>query len=166
LLSPADRRIVLDNTVVSALQQAGALANVLSYWPGCWLVPDEVAGEAAAWKAHGAAVTAALQRLSAARVVESTAVEPRSEGRLFAELTRRLGQGESAAIAIAYHRQLAVAVDDRQAQRACERLTPPVPWLSTEGVLGRAIRDGHLTRAEAEAIWRATGILDPNRSIR
>jgi len=37
-------RIVLDNTVVSSFQEAGALVRVLELWPGRWLVPVEVVG--------------------------------------------------------------------------------------------------------------------------
>jgi len=128
-------------------------------------MPVEVRGEAAKWRAHGASVLTILQALETANVIEITAIEPRIEGRLFAQLARRLGQGESAAIAIAFHRQLGVALDDRRAQRSCDALSPPVSWISTEGILGQAVTDGLLTRPEAESIWLATGILDPNRGI-
>ena len=158
-------RLVLDNATISTLHEASVLSSVLEYWPGRWLLPLEVLGEAAAWKAHGAYVNAALRQLDARRVVEITALVPIREGLLFAQLQRRLGQGESAAIAIAYHRGFRVCLDDRRARRACDQLTPPVPWLSTEAIIGEAVRDGFLTRPEAEAIWQATGIRDPNRSI-
>lgn len=164
-MSALPPRIVLDNTVISTFQEAGVLAQILTYWPGRWLIPIEVQGEAAAWKLHGASVTAILTSLSAQRIVEITAVDPRVEGPLFAQLTRTLGQGESAVIAIAAHRRLMAALDDRRARRACDRLSPPVPWVASEGILGYAVADGHLTRAEALAIWQATGILDPRRGV-
>ena len=164
-MSPLPSRLVLDNTVISTFQEAGVLARILEYWPGQWLVPVEVMGEAARWKAHGASVSATLRQLDAQSVIEITAMSPQLEGRLFAQLQLTLGQGESAAIAIAFHRKLNVCLDDRRARRACQRLSPPVPWLSTEEILGQAVRDGFLTRADAEAIWRATGILDPKRGI-
>ena len=141
------------------------LARVLSFWPGRWLIPIDVRGEAAAWKAHGASVLATLNALDAQRVIEITAVDPRLEGSLFAQLTRTLGQGESAVIAIAARRQLMAALDDRRARRACDRLSPPVPWVASEGILGYAVADGHLSRAEAQAIWQATGILNPRRVV-
>ncbi len=158
-------RIVLDNTVISTFQEAGVLAQVLGFWPGRWLIPIEVRGEAAAWKAHGASVLATLNALDAQSIVEITALEPRLEGPLFAQLTRTLGQGESAVIAIAARRQLLAALDDRRARRACDRLSPPVPWVPTEGILEFAVADGHLSRAEAQTIWQATGILDPRRGV-
>ena len=164
-MSPSYSRIALDNTVISSLQEAGALFRVLELWPGRWLVPVEVRGEAAAWKAHGASVTATLRMLESRRVIEITAIDPRLEGQLFAQLTRTLGQGESAVIAIASHRHLVAALDDRRARRAADRMSPPMVWISTEGILGQAVTDGLVTRAEAEAIRSRTGIIDPNRRV-
>lgn len=158
-------RIVLDNTVISSFQEAQALTRVLELRPGHWLVPVEVVGEAARWKAHGASVTQTLNELDARRVVEITSVDPRVEGPLFLQLTRTLGQGESAVIAIAANRSFIAALDDRRAKRACERLFPAVPWVATEDILGFAVADGLLTRIEAEMIWKATGILDPRRFV-
>jgi predicted nucleic acid-binding protein len=164
-MSAAPYRIVLDNTVISSFQVAGVLTRILELWPGRWIVPIEVEGEAAAWKLHGASVRATLRSLSSQHALEMTAVDPRIEGQLFAQLARRLGQGESAVIAIAFHRGLTAALDDRRARRSCDQLAPRVPWIPTEGILGLAVADGLLTRAEAEAIWQATGILDPNRVV-
>lgn len=151
-MSSSFGRIVLDNTVISSFHDARALARVLELWPGRWLIPLEVEGEASAWPAHGAAVRAILGRLRGQGVVEITAVEPRVEGPLFVQLTRRLGQGESAVIAIAANRHLIAALDDRRARRACDTLSPPVPWVATEGILGLAVADGLLSRGEAETI--------------
>ncbi len=164
-MSPLSFRLVLDNSVLSTLQEASVLSRVLEYWPGQWLVPVEVMGEAAAWKVHGVSVTATLNSLDARGTIEITAIVPQLEGQTFAQLQRTLGQGESAAIAIAFHRKLGVCLDDLRARRACERLSPPVPWWSTEQILGQAVRDLCMTRADAEAIWSATGIRDPNRGI-
>jgi predicted nucleic acid-binding protein len=157
--------IVLDNTVISSLEEAGALVQILGLWLGRFVVPLEVRGEAANWKARSASAIATLDDLRARSAIEITSLDPRREGPLFAQLTRTLGQGESAVIAIASHRQLMAALDDRRAQRACERLSPSVPWTSTEGLLGMAVADALLTRAEAAAIWQATGVLDPNRGV-
>src|SRR3954470_5684776 len=110
--APSDR-IVLDNSAISTFHDAGVLSKILELWTGRWLIPVEVEGEAAAWPAHGAAVRTILQRLVSQRVVEITAVDPRVEGPLFVQMTRRLGQGESAVIAIAANRGLIAALDDR-----------------------------------------------------
>ncbi len=84
---------------------------------------------------------------------------------MFVRLQHTLGQGESAAIAIAFHRKLWVAIDDRRARRACDELSPRVPWIATEGLLGLAVTDGFLTKPEADLVWAATKILDPQRRI-
>jgi predicted nucleic acid-binding protein len=158
-------RVVLDNAFLSTLQEAQALERILMLWPGRWVIPLEVIDEAEAWRLHGALVIALLRRLQTVGTIEITAFDPRIEGALFTQLSRTLGQGESAVIAIAYHRGYAAALDDRRARRACDNLKPPVPWLPTEGVLSSAVADGLLSRVEAETIWRATGISDPKRSI-
>jgi predicted nucleic acid-binding protein len=164
-MTTSPHRIVLDNSVISTFHDASELARILEIWPGRWLVPVEVEGEAAAWKVHGATVRAIIRDLDRRKVVEITAVDPRSEGPLFVQMARRLGQGESAVIAIAYHRGFMAALDDRRARRACDGLKPPLPWVPTEGILGYAVADGLLTRAEAEAIWHATSIVDPKRFV-
>src|SRR5215208_1502398 len=107
--APSDR-IVLDNSLISTFPDARVLSRVLELWPGRWLIPLQVEGEASAWPAHGPAVRAILEHLRAQGVVEITAVEPRVEGPLFVHLTRRLGQGESAVIAIAANRRLIAAL--------------------------------------------------------
>ena len=91
-------------------------------------------------------LSAILDSLARDSVVELASVEPLTEGPAFVRLQRTLGQGESAAIAIAFHRKLWVAIDDRRARRACDELSPRVQWVSTERLLGLAVTDGFLTR--------------------
>ena len=138
---------------------------VLGFWPGRWIVPLQVKDEAAAWKVQGPRVVAILDSLAEESVVEFASVEPLVEGPVFVRLQHTLGQGESAAIAIAFHRKLWVAIDDRRARRACDELSPRVPWIATEGLLGLAVTDGFLTKPEADLVWAATKILDPQRRI-
>jgi predicted nucleic acid-binding protein len=164
-VSPLPSGVVLDNTVISTLILARALSLLLQLWPGKWIVPLQVRDEAAAWKLHGAEVISTLNELRSRGVVDYASPEPGLEGALLAQLQRTRGQGESAAIAIAYQRGFAVATDDRQARASCQALNPPVPVLATEALLKLAVDDGLLTLAEAQAIWRATGIRDPTRWI-
>ena len=138
---------------------------VLGFWPGRWIVPLQVKDEAAAWKVQGPRVVAILNSLAEESVVEFASVEPLVEGPVFVRLQHTLGQGESAAIAIAFHRKLWVAIDDRRARRACDELSPRVPWIATEGLLGLAVTDGFLTKPEADLVCAATKILDPQRRI-
>lgn len=164
-ISPGRLPYVLDNSVVSALHQAEALSRVLELWPGRWLVPEHVRDEATQWRAERDRVLRILDDLSARRVIEYTEIDFFTEGPMFARLSRTLGQGESAAIAVGHQRRLGVALDDRAARRACERLNPPVTWIATEEVLLCAATEGLLTLVEARSIWSATGIADPRRQI-
>lgn len=157
--------IVLDNTVVSSLQEAHALEPVLRMGIS-WVVPLQVRDEAAAWPAHGTAVARILDALAAAGILSYATPEPGIEGALFATLRRTLGLGESASIAIAHQRQLIVATDDRKARRACQELNPPVQVVATEEILATAVADGGLSGHDAREIWAATGITDPRRQLR
>lgn len=162
-MSSLPARVVLDNTVISSLHLAGALSEVLEVWAGRWIVPLQVRDEATAWREHGASLGSLIDELRQRGVLSYASPEPGPEGKLFAQLTRTRGQGESAAIAIAHHRQAAVATDDRQAQRSCAQLNPPVAVIKTEELLATAVADGLLSTARARAIWHATGIRDPAR---
>lgn len=164
-MSPLPSRVVLDTTVVSSLHLASALAQVLGLWPSQWIVPLQVRDESAAWRSLGPGLVAALDSLNARGTIEYASPNPGPEGALFVQLQRTRGQGESAAIAIAYVRGFVVATDDRRAKRSCAGLHPPVAVLATEELLTIAVGDGSLTRAEAERIWIATGIRDPRRGI-
>lgn len=164
-MSPLPARVVLDNTVISSLHIASSLRQVLELWAGFWLVPLQVRAEAAAWKGHGPYVVNLLDDLDSHGVLAYVSPEPGPEGALFAQITRTRGEGESAAIAIAHHRQAAVATDDRQARRSCQDLNPPVPLLATEELLTIAVADSRLAAEQARALWSAIGITDPNRGL-
>ena len=164
-MSPLPSRVVLDNTVVSSLHEAGALPRVLCLWGSQWVVPLQVRDEAAARKLHGAAARTILDQLESRGTIEYASPDPATEGALFVRLQRTRGQGESAAIAIAYMRGLVVATDDRRATKSCQGLRPPVVVLTTEAILTIAVDDGLLVASEAQAIWTATGIKDPNRGL-
>lgn len=163
--SPFQTVYVLDNSVVSALHQADALATVLELWMGRWVMPEEVKREAGRWPIHGTRVEAIIEVLWNRGVAARTAVDPLHEGPLFARLNLTLGEGESATVAIAYHRGFGAALDDYAARRECGRLIPSVPWIATEALLKCAIKDGLLSRSDALGIWQATGIRDPKRGL-
>jgi predicted nucleic acid-binding protein len=156
----------LDNSVVSSLHEAGALARVLGLWPGRWVLPDEVRFEAAAWPARGSAVVVTLDQLRDTGIIQYGILDIVTEGRLYRQLLRVLGRGEASAITIASHRGFTTVLDDHRARSECDALQPPVHWTGTEGLLSDALREGLLTRDEAERIWAATGIADPARRVR
>ena len=165
VVSPASLQYVIDNTVVSTLHQAGALSRVLELWLGKWFVPLHVRDESARWPTEGSKVIRILEDLRARQVLSYVAVAPHKEAVLFARLNRILGEGESAAIAIAYHHRIGAALDDRTARAQAERLSPPVPWIATEEILSCAVNEGLLSASDAGGIWAATGILDPLRYV-
>lgn len=75
-----------------------------------------------------------------------------SELTTFAELRRFLGSGESAALAAALHRDLAIATDDGRTRREIDRRLGPGRLLTTPGILLRAIQTGQLTVSQADRI--------------
>jgi predicted nucleic acid-binding protein len=164
-MRPPPVPIVLDNTVLSSFQEAESLPRILSLWPGRWVITLQVRAEAANWKAHGHRVVNFLDQLEANQEIHYVSPEPGTEGTLFAQLQRVRGVGESASIAVAFVRAYIFATDDRRAMRSCQSLSPPVPTITTEGLLSTAVADGLLTEPEAHAIWVATGIRDPNRHL-
>lgn len=86
--------------------------------------------------------------------IELTEVNDLAELALFAELTYFLGAGEAAAIAVAYHRDLAVATDDGRTCREIEQRLGPGRLLTTPGILLRAIRNDALKVKQADEIKR------------
>ncbi len=99
-----------------------------------------------------------LQRLDeafAAGALEEIRVTELEEVRLFAQLTATgLGVGECSAIAVAVHRKLTLAIDDRRAVKKLEKLGLNVPVLSTESLVVLLIQQTVLTVTEADAMKR------------
>lgn len=97
-----------------------------------------------------------LQRLEAAfkaRFLEEISVTELAEVQLFAQLTATgLGIGECSAIAVAAHRNLTLAIDDKTAIKRVERLNLNLPILSTETLVILLIEHNVLTIAEADAM--------------
>ena len=53
----------------------------------------------------------------------------------FVDLARHLDDGEAASLAVAIHRRLPLATDDRKARRLAEASTPAVELVTTSGLL-------------------------------
>jgi predicted nucleic acid-binding protein len=70
----------------------------------------------------------------------------------FAQLTVKLGVGESAAIAAAAHRSMLVSVEDKAARREAESLVGSDRVLNTTQLMVSLIQARLLTIAEADAI--------------
>jgi len=91
---------------------------------------------------------------------EEITVSDLAEVQLFAELTAKgLGVGECSAIAVAVHRQLTPAIDDKQAIKKVASLGLNVSILTTESLMVLLIQQGALSVDEADAMkleWRLT----------
>ena len=99
-----------------------------------------------------------LQRLEgafAAGILEEIRVTDLEEVKLFAQLTTSgLGVGECSAIAVAAHRKLALAIDDKRAVKKLNALGLSLTIHSTESLVVLLIRQAVLTVAEADAMKR------------
>lgn len=87
-----------------------------------------------------------------------TVVDTIEELSVFADLSRALGEGESAAIAAAGVRGLPLAIDDRAAAKRARSVFPALRVVGTRELMVRAIRCGLLSVEEADAIkaeWEA-----------
>jgi Predicted nucleic acid-binding protein, contains PIN domain len=84
--------------------------------------------------------------------LENTEVTDMEELALFAELTKVLGSGEAAAVAVAFHRNLAIATDDRRSLTEVRRRLGSGRALTTPGILVGCIRAGSLSVEEADVI--------------
>lgn len=97
-----------------------------------------------------------LQRLKTAfadRILDEIRVTDLQELKLFAQLTATgLGIGECSAIAVAAHRKLALAIDDRHAVKKIMNSGHNLTIYSTESIVVLLIQHSVLTVPEADAI--------------
>lgn len=95
-----------------------------------------------------------LQRLEeafAAGTLQEIQVTDLEEVRLFAQLTATgLGIGECSAVAVAAHRKLSLAIDDKRAIKKVKALRLGLSILSTESLVVSLIQHGVLSIAEAD----------------
>lgn len=136
---------VLINFLV--LDRAGLLAGVPTHR---FVVTDHVRAEITA---HYHEQLQRLEQAFSAQILEEITVSDLAEVQLFAELTAKgLGVGECSAIAVAVHRQLTLAIDDKQAIKKVASLGLNVIILTTESLMVLLIRQGALSVDEADAM--------------
>ena len=156
-MSPLEKPVILDNDVISRLFSSGALGRALEVWPrGSFRVTEQVRDEARQWPAKGKELVAILERLEAKDIISFVSINESSEDEIQAYarlmLVSKLGRGESASIAIASQRGFCVATDDSIARDTCKDMYPSVLLLGTGDLLNTAVRDGLMTRVEADSI--------------
>lgn len=135
--------ILLDNTVLTNFALVDRSDLVLDLWDVACATPPAVIAE------YQAGVTSRglpADTWNTLPELPLNAVEQAFAGRL----PPRLGSGERSCIAIAVHRQGAIACDDAEARREAQRLGLKVT--GTIGILVLNIRQGRLTATEGNAI--------------
>jgi len=157
-MSPLKRPLVLDNDVISRLYNVGALHRALEVWPRLsFRVTDYVVEEARQWPVKGKTLVGLLENLEAEEILTFISIDESSKEEISTYATlllgNRLGQGESASLAIAYHRGFDIATDDRVAIDMCKAKYPSNSVFNTGALLNMAVQDGLMTRIEVDAIW-------------
>ena len=136
---------VLINLLV--LDRAGLLARLPDHR---FVVTDHVRAEVTE---HYHDQLQRLEEAFAAGTLEEIRVTDLEEVQLFAQLTATgLGIGECSAIAVAAHRKLALAIDDKRAIKKLEKLGLGLTVLTTESLVVLLIQQGALSVAEADAM--------------
>jgi predicted nucleic acid-binding protein len=115
-----------------------------------FVVTDHVRAEITA---HHSEQLQRLEQAFASGMLEEIRVTDLEEVRLFAKLTATgLGIGECSAIAVAAHRKLALAIDDKRAIKKLHKMSLGLTVLTTEMLVVLLIQHGILTVAEADAM--------------
>ena len=131
--------------------------DLLARHSGTFIVTDHVAAEV------GDRYPGQRQRfvsaVAAGAVLQETVTSP-EELSLFGSLSAsgRLGAGECSAIAVAVHRRLVLAIDDRQAAKQARRTDRTLRILTTQDLMVSMIRERLLGIEEADYIkeeWAA-----------
>jgi predicted nucleic acid-binding protein len=138
---------VLINFLV--VDQAALLAQLPAYR---FVVTEHVRGEITE---HYLDQLQRLEAAFAAEILEEIRVTDLQEVQLFAELTSiGLGIGECSAIAVAAHRQLPLAIDDKRAVKQLKQAGLNLAIQSTESIMVLLIQQAVLSIPAADAIKR------------
>ena len=145
------RRIVVSDTSVLVNFLRIDRMDLIGGLPDRFVITDHAAAEIAD---HYPAQQARLQAALAAGILEQHSVADPAALDLFRQLsqTRRLGAGESAAIAYAAGNGYALAIDDRQAANQARALLPGLVVFGTQDLMVSMISAGLLDVAAADAI--------------
>lgn len=153
---PGERRqVVLDTSVLLNFLRVGRL-DLLVGLPGHeFLVTDHVRGEVTD-PAHAGTLEEALQ---GGQLIEVRIDDP-AELMVFAQLTalRVVGVGECAALALAMHRGLQIAIDDKAARKKAVALFGLERFVGTVNLVATAIRSGLIDVQGADELkqsWEA-----------
>lgn len=154
------KALVLDSSALINIFGCGASEQVFSSMRFPCLVEDKVLAEIVRHPVPGFSHVAAINAL-----IQSGRIEPsRMDAREYetfvsmsqALLVKRLGAGESAALAVAFHRDLAIVLDDNKARTARAALFPKVEMISSlKLLLSASVRLGWSKGFLGEVIFAA-----------
>lgn len=142
---------ILDTSVLINFAAIGRLDLLRSHSLHTFIISDHVRDEVKEhFEEQFDAVNAAI---ADGTLTEVSAVDP-DELADFATLDaqRNLGTGECSAIAVAKHRSIPLAMDDRRARNRATQFHSPIQLLSTESLMISFIEDEVLTVEQADAI--------------
>lgn len=125
--------------------------DLIDRHPCRFIITDHVAGEVTdEYPEQQATLAAALE----SGILEQRSVAGIEALAIFAELNegKRLGAGESAAIALAITADYGIAIEDRKATREAQRLKADLRVLKTQDIIVHLMQAGHVTVEEADAI--------------
>ncbi len=158
--------IVLDTCVPSNFALAGAMGAIEKLYGGQALVPDFVAVEIIRGIQSGNAGLEAVPEAIKAGWLKEAFLRSREERELFEVLTRSMGLGEAAGIALAAKRGWRFASDDRQARAEAGRLG--ICLTGTLGILIKAVRMGACDLGAADSYLAKmieAGFYSPVRTV-
>lgn len=137
-----DACVLINLARVSRLDLLGQIQDMVFHAPQ--EVLNEVSEPAQTTKVEEAIETGVLRRLKIVAVEELQSV---------AEYIEQFGKGESACLAVAIHRQWAIATDETKDRRLTREIaTKGIKVINTPGVLLKAIRQGTLSVQAADLI--------------
>ena len=137
------RPVLLDNTVLTNLALVNRADLAIRLWGAAACTTPSVMAEYQVGAQSGLLPPDAWDSLPVLTCTEDeTAFE--------AGLPPRLGAGERACLAVAVHRQGLLVTDDLDARNAARE--QHVPVTGTVGVLIACVRQGHLSRQQANAL--------------
>ena len=159
--------IVLDTCVLSNFALAGAMGSIEKLYGGRALVPEFVAVEIMRGIQSGNAGLEAVPEAIKAGWLKEAVLRSREEKELFGTLSRSLGLGEAAGIALAAKRVCLFASDDHLARAEAARLG--LRLTGTLGILAKAVRGGVCDLGAADTFLGKmidAGFYSPVRSLR
>lgn len=144
--------LVLDASVLINFLRVDRIDLIGNYSARMLVTEHVVAEVTAVYPEQRARLDAAV----AAGTVEVLTVTDLAELQLIAHLSsaagKRLGTGESSAIAIASSRGCALAIDDKAAIREAKKAFPTLPIFTTQDLIVLMIRGGILTVSVADSL--------------